>query len=223
MFVLYARRAPAYLPLPTSALTPLRRCLGRRRRRHDQGKVARESERSINTAKTEAGKRQAARDHAIIVLLPHTGLRVGELCNLQMDDLDESGRQWQLTVRDGKGGKQRDVPLNTAARHALRAWLDERPKEAGAWLFVGKGGQPLKARGVQEMLERLGQRASVGVTPHTFRHTFAKNLINAGVSLDCALRARVAALLGHSSLNTTRIYITPSQHDLEQAVAQIGE
>jgi site-specific recombinase XerD len=63
----------------------------------------------------------------------------------------------------------------------------------------------------------LARRANIqGVTPHVLRHSFSKNLVDAGVGLE-----RVAALLGHSNLNTTRIYTTPGMRDLENAVAQL--
>jgi len=71
----------------------------------------------------------------------------------------------------------------------------------------------------ERMLSHLARRADVEVTPHTLRHTFAKNLVNSGVSLG----KKVAALMGHSNLNTTSIYTIPSALDLEHAVAQIGE
>jgi integrase/recombinase XerC len=66
------------------------------------------------------------------------------------------------------------------------------------------------------LLANYGRRAGAEVTPHTLRHSFAKNLINAGVSME-----KVAALLGHANLNTTRIYTTPSMDDLTQAVERI--
>jgi integrase/recombinase XerC len=68
---------------------------------------------------------------------------------------------------------------------------------------------------VQRLLADWGRRAGVEVTPHTLRHSFAKNLINAGVSME-----KVAALLGLANLNTTRIFTTPSFTDLEMAVGQ---
>ena len=75
-----------------------------------------------------------------------------------------------------------------------------------------------KVRLVERMVSHLARRADVEETPHTLRHTFAKNLVNSGVSLE-----KVAALMGHSNLNTTSIYTIPSALDLERAVAQIGE
>jgi site-specific recombinase XerD len=72
-------------------------------------------------------------------------------------------------------------------------------------------------RAVQRVLKRYGQEAGLNeLTPHIARHTFAKNLVNQGVGLE-----KVASLLGHSSLNTTRLYTTPNQHDLELAVEKL--
>ena len=75
----------------------------------------------------------------------------------------------------------------------------------------------LSSRSVQRALSRLGKAAGLErLTPHVLRHSFAKNLIDFGVGLE-----KVAALLGHSNLNTTKIYITPNQKDLEQAVERL--
>ena len=98
--------------------------------------------------------------------------------------------------------------------------MSVRPDNADDALFAGRRGVPLKSRGVQRMVERLAIAARLDpeqVTPHTLRHTFGKNLVDAGVSLD-----RVAMLMGHSNLNTTAIYTTPSQTDLAAAVERIA-
>jgi integrase/recombinase XerC len=76
----------------------------------------------------------------------------------------------------------------------------------------------LSSRSVQRAIRRIGLDAGLeGLTPHVLRHTFAKNLVDSGVGLE-----KVAALLGHSSLNTTRVYITPNLQDLEKAVEQVS-
>ena len=182
----------------------------------EQGKLRREVELAVNAARTEAARRQAIRDQAIVLLLFNTGLRVSELCALELGDVTLTDRKGLLRVRQGKGNKQRDIPLNADARRALKNWLGVRPS-GQPYLFVAKKGQGLRATGVQRMLAELGRRAGVEVTPHTLRHSFGKNLINAGVSLEM-----VAALLGHSDLNTTRLYTIPSAHDLNKATAVIG-
>jgi integrase/recombinase XerC len=82
-------------------------------------------------------------------------------------------------------------------------------------LFIGKRGA-LQPNAIQRSLAEYGRRAQVELTPHTLRHTFGKNLIDAQVSIE-----KVAALLGHSNLNTTRLYTLPSQADLDQGVTAI--
>jgi len=85
------------------------------------------------------------------------------------------------------------------------------------FLFLGKDGEKLTPSGVQRRLSEIGVRAGLALSPHRLRHTFAKNLVEAGVSLE-----KVASLLGHDSLDTTRIYLTPSQADLQEAVERLN-
>ncbi|MEP0805686.1 MAG: tyrosine-type recombinase/integrase [Chloroflexota bacterium] len=184
--------------------------------RREQFALLRESERALNAASTSAAKTQALRDRAILLLLLHSGLRISELCALRLGDVELTERKGKVIVRAGKGTKRREIPLNQPARQALRAWLEVRP-EAGEALFLGKRGDALTPAGVHRRLADLARRAGVeGLSPHTLRHTFAKNLVDAGVGLE-----RVAALLGHASLNTTRIYVAPGKRDLEQAVERL--
>ena len=186
--------------------------------RQEQGALVREAQRALNAAKSDIKKHQALRDIAIAQMLLYTGLRVSELCKLEMNDVSLSERKGAARVRSGKRRKERKVPINATALLALKAWLAVRPAADRLCVFTGKGGLPLKSSGVQDMLGELGRVAGVEVTPHTLRHTFAKNLIDRGVPID-----QVATLLGHSSLNTTRIYTTPSEADLERAVGLVGD
>ena len=103
------------------------------------------------------------------------------------------------------------------ARKAIGAWRQQRPNAGGQFVFVGQRGDALQPRAVQRMLADYGRRASAEVTPHLLRHSFAKNLLNAGATIE-----KVAALMGHANLNTTRVYTTPSVSDLERAVDAIG-
>lgn len=158
------------------------------------------------------------RDLAIVRLLLNTGLRVQELCDLTWQDVAVSERKGLLTIRQGKGGKHRQVPLNQDARDALTAL--GYPQHAGkeAVILQGQRGS-MTPRGVQSLLARYEELARLDdLSPHTLRHTFCKNLIDAGVGLE-----QVAALAGHESLETTRRYCTPSRLDLERAVERIGE
>jgi site-specific recombinase XerD len=163
-------------------------------------------EQQLYAAKTKPRKYLVVRDQAIIMVLLNTGLRIGELCALQSEDIELSERKGSLIVRCGKGGKSRIIPLNLTARSALHAWMDISG-QCSETIF------DVNTRTIQRMIEKLSTRIGTEVTAHMLRHTFAKNLMDSGVSIE-----KVAALLGHSNLNTTRRYITPSVQDLENAV-----
>lgn len=153
------------------------------------------------------------RDLALVQLLLHTGLRVQEVCTLLWQDVIMSERQGTLTVTRGKGGVRRHVPLNQTARRALLTMGYHQHAGSQTPIFLGQRG-PLTPRGVQMVLAKYTTRAGLDkVSPHTLRHTFCKNLVDAGVGLE-----RVAALAGHVSLDTTRRYCLPSLRDLEKAV-----
>ncbi len=134
-----------------------------------------------------------------------------------MKDMQISERKGNVLVQHGKGGKQRNVPLNSEARKALHEWMDIRPQSDHLWMTVEGEHAGLSGRTVQRIMQRYAKAAQLDVlTPHVCRHTFAKNLVDNEVGLE-----KVAALLGHSSLNTTRIYIVPSERDLELAVENL--
>ncbi|RMD66385.1 recombinase, partial [Candidatus Parcubacteria bacterium] len=182
--------------------------------KRDQGRLERAAERAVTAAHTPAARRRAVRDLALVRLMLNTGLRVGEVCALRMDDVELNERSGSVTVRAGKGDKSRIVPLNLRARRALRRWLEIRPSVDEPSLFVGQGGESLTPSAVRRRIADLARQAGVEATPHTLRHTFGKRLVDSGVSLE-----KVAALMGHANLNTTRLYVAPSAHDLERAVS----
>lgn len=192
--------------------------------RKQQFALQRAVEKELQVARLRFPKRWIARqrDCSMVVFLLNTGLRLNEAISLKLEDVQLTDRKGLVWVRQGKGGKQRIVPLNLDARHALQEWFDIRPKDGTDYIWIAveiDQGKALSARSVQRALTRLGQQAGLPVlTPHMLRHSFAKNLIDSGVGLE-----KVASLLGHSNLNTTRIYVTPNQADLERAVDQITQ
>jgi integrase/recombinase XerD len=157
------------------------------------------------------------RDLAVLQVLRHTGIRVGELVALRLADVTLSERKGQLVVRSGKGSKYRGVPLNADARKALSDYLAVRPKSASDRLFLGRRSEGLSPRAVEKMVFKYAQQARLdNVSPHTLRHTFGKSALDAGVDL-----VTVSRLLGHERLETTAIYTTPSAQDLERAVEKL--
>ncbi len=157
------------------------------------------------------------RDVAIGTLLLHTGLRVSELCALNVDDAILKERSGHVIIRSGKGNKRREVPLNSTARSALKEWLEVRENNSKA-LFTGKGSDSLSPRAVEYLIKKYSSRAGLeNVTPHVLRHTFCKSLVDTGESLD-----RVAILAGHENLNTTAKYTKATGRDLQNAVEKLA-
>ena len=187
--------------------------------KHEQFALQRAIEKDLQIAQLRYPKRWTTRrrDASMVLFMLNTGLRLSETISLNLDDLEISERKGKVLVRQGKGNKERVVPLNTTAREAVQEWLKVRPETncKRLWLAVeGGGDQGLTPRTVQRILKRYGQEAGIpNLTPHVLRHSFAKNRINKGVGVE-----QVAQLLGHENLNTTQIYIQPGYRDLEQAV-----
>src|SRR5215213_7068922 len=173
--------------------------------------------RDVDRLIREAERGGSKRDLAIVQLLRHTGLRVGELVALQVGDAETSERKGAVVVRSGKGGKQRTVPLNLDARRAIAAYTEVRPQVPSRQLFISQRGEGLQAQAVENLVKKYARRVGLEeVTPHTLRHTFGKSLIDAGIDL-----GTVATLMGHERLDTTALYTQPGARDLEQAVAQL--
>ena len=161
----------------------------------------------------------ATRDLAIIELLYATGIRVSELCGLDVDDVDASRR----TVRVfGKGSKERTVPYGVPAQAALDRWLGgarstvARPG-SGAALFLGRRGRRIDQRAVRTLVhEHLrAVEAAPDLGPHGLRHTAATHLLEGGADL-----RSVQELLGHATLATTQIYTHVSVDRLKRAYDQ---
>jgi len=149
---------------------------------------------------------------AIVTTLLNTGVRVDELVRLTWADVTLLPRSGKAAIRKGKGDKARMVPLNTPVRDALNG---VRPPIAEGPVFRGKRG-PYTDRGIRNLLAVLGRRADVAhVHPHRFRHDTARRLVEA-VDLPT-----VAALLGHSRLDTIRIYAQPDEAALQRAAESL--
>jgi site-specific recombinase XerD len=159
------------------------------------------------------------RDEAIISLLLYTGLRVGELVSLTLADVTLSERKGVIQVRAevAKGSKERAVPVPKQAREALQAYLAERPAESNGALFVGRQGA-LSVEGVAAIVAKYAAWSRLDeVTPHVLRHTFAYSYLENNNNDLVAL----ADILGHSDLNTTRIYTRRRLSDLQEGAERV--
>jgi len=151
------------------------------------------------------------RDRVLLQVAYGCGLRLQELLHLQVTDIDSA--RMVIHVRQGKGGKDRLVPLSLRLLQELRAyWLVCRPR---TWLFPGqKADGTMTGSNIQRRFGRLVKQ--VGLTKHcsmhTLRHSYATHLLEAGVDL-----LTLKALMGHTSLQTTARYLHVSTHRLLQA------
>jgi integrase/recombinase XerD len=153
------------------------------------------------------------RDRLLLLVLLYTGLRVAELCSLRVEHLDFGAGT--LAVFDGKGGRDRMVPLASHLLAPLRGWLG--PRCSGFVFPSRQGGGRLTTRAVEYLFTRLAIRAKLDnprrAHPHAFRHVFATRLLRNGANIRV-----VQKLLGHQQLSTTEIYLDLSDRDLFDAV-----
>lgn len=159
----------------------------------------------------------ALRDRAILEVLYATGVRVSELCALNLGDVDATRRTMRVL---GKGNKERTVPYGGPAAAALEDWLAVRGAvagpDAGTALFLGARGHRIGPRAVREIVHRAAARAGVpDLGPHGLRHSAATHVLSGGADL-----RSVQELLGHSSLATTQRYTHVSAERLRAVYAQ---
>jgi integrase/recombinase XerD len=148
------------------------------------------------------------RDRAILELLYATGCRVSEVSHMLLANVHLEQR---ICLAEGKGSKQRLVPLGDRAVRAIRDYLHtQRPQLVGhrsatesPWLLVSRTGRALRREAIWELVKRYALRAGVNaaISPHTLRHSFATHLLAGGADL-----RQIQELLGHASIQTTQIY-----------------
>jgi site-specific recombinase XerD len=162
--------------------------------KNEQYALQRAMEKDVQLAQLRYPKRWVTRrrDMSIVTFMLNTGLRLSETISLKLDDLEISERKGQVLVRQGKGNKERIVPLNADAREALNEWLKVRPISncSRLWLSVESAtDEGLTGRAVQRVLKRYGQDADIEkLTPHVLRHSFGRSLgrlVNASLDAIC--------------------------------------
>ncbi len=160
---------------------------------------------SLPDHETERG----SRDRAILYLLYACGLRVSELCGLNLQDVGDT----EVRVK-GKGGKERVVPIAKEALEALDAYLLMTKREEEQPFFLGDRGKRLRREGVWQMIKLYAKQAGIekNISPHTFRHSFATHLLEGGADLRV-----IQELLGHSNISTTDRYTHLSDQKLQEA------
>jgi integrase/recombinase XerC len=158
------------------------------------------------------------RDRAWFALMLRAGLRVGEVASLKLEDILMPAREGQparLRVC-GKGRKERIVLLTEDAYAILQAWLHERPTSPYPQVFLNeRDGGPLSENGIEYCLRGYARQAGLSVTPHQLRHTYARQLTEAGMPV-----TSLGKLMGHAQVSTTQIYTAGADPELAQAYQQ---
>ncbi len=165
----------------------------------------------VNNARTDSKRRAAWRDFTMIQTGFLAGPRVAEMCSLQVSNVDIAGAM--LNILEGKGAKDRNVPIGTKLLTVLREWIGTR---TDGHLFPGPNGKKLAERTFQQRLEALCAAAGIPrhkAHPHALRHTFATTLLRKGVDI-----RKIQVLMGHESISTTQIYTMVAPEDLKGAV-----
>lgn len=172
-----------------------------------------ELNRLMRTVYKEGNKR----DIAIFELMVGAGLRIGEVESLLVSDIDLSERKGAVTIRQGKGSKYRQIPLNKDIRKALQEYLNERP-DFGESLFASQKKRGLSSHAIWQVIRKYGDQANLNdLTPHQLRHTFGTMLVRKH-HVDIVT---TAALMGHDSIQTTAIYTKPNRQDMMEAVEKL--
>lgn len=157
------------------------------------------------------------RDRAIIEVFYSTGIRVSELCNLTLQDIDLAAGE--LRVNQGKNAKDRVVPLGEIAGDFISLYLQEaRPRLTSSTqhtLFVTKSGRKFRSTNLSFLISRYGKKAGLkkGSNPHALRHTCATHLLKGKADI-----RRIQELLGHASLETTQRYTRVEIGDLKRVI-----
>lgn len=186
----------------------------------EYGRLQRALERRIKAAVTVFERDCAVRDWAMLALMVHAGLRIGDVAALDLDDIVIGERSGKVIIRSGKGEKAAEIPLGMGARRALSLWLEIRGQQPGA-LFNGKRSDRLTTRSIERASAEVFRLAGIqGHTAHDLRHTFLKRTLDGKNSRDGqpVPLNQVRKLARHARLDTTLRYVEPGWDELQSAV-----
>lgn len=161
---------------------------------------------------------QKARNTTILAIFLLTGIRLQELLNLNISDVDLPNRQ--ILIQQGKGRKDRWVPINDRLFHFLKQYFDARKTfgKKSDCLFPGLGSQKrLRVKDIRRICQVVGRDANVKFTPHMLRHTFARAMVENDFPL-----YKLKEIMGHSSILTTQIYLSVSRSNLQKSFALVN-
>lgn len=154
--------------------------------------------------------------------MPYTRIRISECAALNLDDVYAQVRKNRIIVRNGKGGRYREVPLNCEASEAIQTWLQERAKkfdgkESDSALFINQQGGRMSTSALDLIVRKIGQLTGIELSAHVLRHTLLTSLVRNGNDL-----LLVAEIGGHKRLETTRRYSLPTGSDEGKALEELS-
>jgi integrase/recombinase XerD len=157
--------------------------------------------------------KESIRNYTIAYLIEYTGIRISEVLNIKLDDIDFDNEE--ITIRKGKGNKQRIIYISKV-KNELKYWLQIRSQYKNSndseYLFISQKGEKLR----RESINKIFNEGSKKITPHSLRHYFCSNALEKGMNIH-----EVANQAGHSNIQTTMIYLNPNKEQLKKKMATL--
>ncbi|MBY6798124.1 tyrosine-type recombinase/integrase [Clostridium botulinum] len=147
---------------------------------------------------------EGLRNYAIVTIMAYAGLRISEVLNLKINDIDLISKE--LIVKEGKGNKERIVYINSKIIESIKEYLKVRKEDNTDYLFISNKGGKLDRTVINKVFKKYSDK----ITPHTLRHFYCSNALEAGFSVH-----EVANQAGHSNIHTTLLYTNPSKEKMK--------
>ncbi|MCR1933874.1 tyrosine-type recombinase/integrase [Clostridium tepidum] len=147
---------------------------------------------------------EGLRNYVIVTIMAYAGLRISEVLNLKLDDIDLTSKE--LIVKEGKGDKERIVYINSKIVEAVKEYLKVRKEDSTNYLFISNKGGKIDRTVINKVFKKYSDK----ITPHTLRHFYCSNALEAGFSVH-----EVANQAGHSNIHTTLLYTNPSKEKMK--------
>lgn len=147
---------------------------------------------------------EGLRNYSIVTIISYAGLRISEVLNLKLDDIDLTSKE--LIVKEGKGDKERIVYINSKIVEAVKEYLKVRKEDSTNYLFISNKGGKIDRTVINKVFKKYSDK----ITPHTLRHFYCSNALESGFSVH-----EVANQAGHSNIHTTLLYTNPSKEKMK--------
>lgn len=168
------------------------------------------SKNDVESFRQKILENEGNRNYAIVTMMAYAGLRISEVLNIKMSDINLVSKE--VVVREGKGNKQRLVYINPKIIESVKEYLKERKSSELDYLFISNKGNRVD----RTVINKLFNKYSDKITPHTLRHFFCSNALENGYSVH-----EVANQAGHSNIHTTLLYTNPSKEKMKEKAERL--